>query len=130
MFGNDLVTTNLIRGLDISALQQKITANNLANLNTPGYKRYYVSFKEEVDKKGEKPALKRTDPKHFKSTPDIQEPRIQRENQTTHRADGNNVDLDREMLAMVTNQLRYNVLVQQVSERYAQWRYIINEGRR
>lgn len=46
------------------------------------------------------------------------------------RVDGNNVDLETEMVALVTNQLRYNAYIQQVNNRFSRWRYVINEGRR
>ena len=46
---------------------------------------------------------------------------------TSMRSDGNNVDPDREMLDLVTNQLRYNALVQVISDRFAKWRKVINE---
>ena len=106
-------------------LQQKVTANNLANLNTPGYKRFYVTFK-----KGQAEKLSNTNPRHFSSTAEDIKLKILKDRQTFCRVDGSNVDLDREMLDMVTNQLHYNALTQQVAERYAQWSYIVNEGRR
>ncbi|MDD4343348.1 MAG: flagellar basal body protein, partial [Eubacteriales bacterium] len=30
--------------MDASALKQRVTSNNIANINTPGYKREYVDF--------------------------------------------------------------------------------------
>lgn len=57
------------------------------------------------------------------------DPRVITERGTRRRTDESNVDLDQEMLDLVTNQLRYNTLIQQVSGKYANWRYIINDGR-
>lgn len=130
MLWNSPLMERLRKNLDVTALQQKVTANNLANLNTPDYKKLYLSFKEKQNQKGAGMALSSTNNKHYLSTEAHGKPEVRRERQTTRRPDGNNVDLDQEMLDMVTNQLRYNTLVQQVSERYAQWTYIINEGRR
>jgi len=127
---DDPVTRGLAKSLDAAALRQKVTAQNIANLNTPGYKRSYVVFSEELSKAREKLSLKTTDPRHLPGRDSGGEPRVQVERSTSRRSDGNNVDLDQEMLDMVTNQLRYNVLAQKISDRYAEWRYIINEGRR
>ena len=46
------------------------------------------------------------------------------------RTDGNNVDIDREMVQLSTNQLRYNALTQVLNGRYSLLRYILQEGRR
>jgi flagellar basal-body rod protein FlgB len=58
----------------------------------------------------------RTDPRHFViGRPANPEPEIIRDNQTTMNNNANNVDIDYEMALMAKNQLRYNVMVQQVS---------------
>ena len=130
MLWNDQILNGLASSLDVSALRQKVTANNLANLNTPGYKRSYVTFSEEMLKAKKRMPLAQTNPGHMPGEPGLPGPNVRTEQHTSRRSDGNNVDIDEEMLDMVTNQLRYNALVQQVGDRYSQWRYIINEGRR
>ena len=129
MLWNEPVMQGLTRGLDVAALRQKVTANNIANLNTPGFKRSYVLFGEELEKARGKLPLARTDARHYPGRPGETDPRVQKEQHTSRRSDGNNVDLDQEMLDMVTNQLRYNALIQTISGRLAAWRYVINEGR-
>ena len=131
-FRND--TTNLlVRGLDAAALRQQVTAHNLANLNTPNFKRSDVSFEEHLISARNKPEtpLSRTHQKHFPLPPhpDIS-PKVLTDTTTTRRIDGNNVDIEREMLNLVSNQLRYNAYVQRLSGRYNNWRFVINEGRR
>ena len=123
MFWNDPLTGALIGRLDRASLQQKVTAQNIANLNTPGYKRSYIEFSEELNRA--RLSLKRTNPGHLPAG----EPRVRVEGDTAMRTDGNNVDLDREMMDLVTNQLRYNILAQTVSERLTKWRNVINVGR-
>ena len=49
--------------LDKAALTQKVIASNIANVNTPGYRRLSVSF-NSVLRKAET-NIKRTDPRHF-----------------------------------------------------------------
>ncbi len=36
------------RVLDALSLRSKVAMHNIANQNTPGYKRYYVSFEEQL----------------------------------------------------------------------------------
>ena len=44
-------TFDLLRkGLDVSAMRNKVVSNNIANVNTPGYKRQIVSFEDEMTK--------------------------------------------------------------------------------
>jgi flagellar basal-body rod protein FlgB len=128
MFWNDPLTGALIGSLGRASLQQKVTAQNIANLNTPGYKRSYIEFSEELNRA--KLSLKRTNPGHLAAGgAQAEEPRVRVESATSMRSDENNVDLDREMLDLVTNQLRYNILAQTVSDRLTKWRNIINVGR-
>jgi len=69
-FRND--TTNLlVRGLDAAALRQQVTAHNLANLNTPNFKRSDVSFEEQLSSARNKlgTPLFRTHERHFPLPP-------------------------------------------------------------
>lgn len=129
---NDGVMDRFAQGLDAAAMRQRVTSHNLANLNTPRFKRSYVSFEENLRKaQGSHNRLMVTHPRHF-TYPQIEPvtPQVKVDDTATRRIDGNNVDLEIEMINMVTNQLRYNTLVQQTSNRFSMWQYVINEGRR
>jgi flagellar basal-body rod protein FlgB len=131
---HDSTTRLLVRGLDASSAQHRAHAHNLANVNTPGFKRSYVSFdqvfREAIQSHGMR--LAKTHPGHQSGSGQPHENPIQTEKdmQTSMRPDGNNVDVDREMTELAINQLYYQALVQQVNERTATVRYVINEGRR
>ena len=129
MLLQDPLINELARSLDTAALRQKVTANNLANLNTPYFKRSYVPFDEEFAEARGRLALTRTHPVHYPGKTFFSDPRVVKEPITTRRTDLNNVDIDQEMLDLVTNQLRYNTLVQQISGKYANLRYVISDGR-
>ncbi|MEK8130238.1 flagellar basal body rod protein FlgB [Paenibacillus filicis] len=106
------------RSLDASTLRQKVSADNIANNDTPYFKRSEVKFEEMLQQEmGTRPLQGfRTDPRHFViGQPANPQPEIVRDNQTTVNNNANNVDIDYEMALMAKNQLRYNVLVQQVS---------------
>ena len=53
--------------LDVTQLRQRVTANNIANVSTKGYRRQSVRFKEYLDSFVRKPPVEgqKTDPRHL-----------------------------------------------------------------
>lgn len=132
---NDAVMDSLKQGLDVAALRQRTIAHNIANLNTPRFKRSYVSFEENLRKAQEQDKrleISATHARHFKTPAPgpPAAPAVKVDESTTRRIDGNNVDMEKEMLGMVTNQLRYNALARQTSDRLNMWEYVVHQGRR
>lgn len=116
------VTELLIRAMDASALRQKVIANNVANANTPGFKRSVVTFEEHVKEVMERRTIH--------TSPQALNPKIVADRSTSMRDDGNNVDIDQEMVLMSANGIKYQALTQQLGDRFSMMRYVINEGRR
>ena len=52
------------------------------------------------------------------------------ETDTGRRNDGNNVDIDREMLDLSDTNVRFNALIQVMGNKISNLRYVINDGRR
>lgn len=125
-------TYNLLKkGLDASALRSKVSANNIANINTKGYKRFNVSFEEYLQDSTENLNLKTTNNKHIQGESDgYGTIKVQQDTSTSMRADGNNVDIDNEMTNQAANAMMYNALISQVNSRLSMERYVISEGRR
>lgn len=123
------------RSLDASALRQRVIANNVANVDTPQFKRSDVLFEELLQNEitGSVKPLEgyRTDPRHFKiGQPSLPEgAQISTDEHTAMNNNGNNVDMDYEMALMVKNQLKYNTLVQQMNADFKKLRTVM-EGRR
>lgn len=126
----------LERGLDASSARQKVIANNLSNVSTPGFKASEVSFEEELQL-----ALAgdtgisgtRTNARHIPiGEPQLMDvkPIIRNIDGTELRNDANNVDIDREMAMLAKNTVMYNALAQKVSSEFSKLRYVISEGRR
>ena len=103
--------------MDVSMLRQEIHAQNLANAETPGYKRRYVVFESILQKvMNEKNVkLNTTNPKHIKLYQTPVKPTVMRDMSTSYRNDGNNVDVDVEVVEMVKNGLKYQVLTRLMS---------------
>src|SRR5215212_6655486 len=82
-------------------MRQSVLANNLANAETPGFRRMDVDFHDalaQAMESGEGAAIEATS---FSAQAD----------QQTMRADGNGVDIDTESAAMAKNGLEYEALV-------------------
>ncbi len=112
------------RALDVALhgteLRQEVLANNIANVNTPGFKRSDVSFRSELSD-----AL-RFDPKGRSLSV---EPSVTTESDTTMRADGNNVDPDREAARLAETQLLFQALMSVTAKRLSTMSQIITGAR-
>lgn len=122
--------------LNGSSLKQKAIANNIANVDTPEYKREDVNFTEvlkRVMRKSINLNLKTTDEDHIKmtgSTEGIAPAQVVKETATSFRNDGNNVDIDYEMAELAKNNLYYNTLIGQLSSRFKILNDVIEKGGR
>jgi flagellar basal-body rod protein FlgB len=110
-----------------------VISNNVANVDTPYFKRSDVRFEELLQQELEAQTIEgfRTDPRHIpigRSTQSV-EPQVIRDEYTLMNNNMNNVDIDYEMALMAKNQLRYNVLVQQVNHDLKMYRTALNGGR-
>jgi flagellar basal-body rod protein FlgB len=131
----------LEKALKASGLTQEVIAHNLANVDTPGFKRSEVIFQEKLaaalaaEREGDG-QLKgtRTDSRHLPigevPSPGGVEPTTVVRAETSLRPDGNNVDLDSEMVKLSQNTLLYQALAQLVRMKMTQLRSAISEGRK
>lgn len=135
---NELVTSQtervLERALAAAALRHKVIANNIANVNTPGFKKSEVSFEDKLQQAlaGTHLPLAVTNSRHLSGASDasLPMPEVYTVVNTTMRQDGNNVDIDQEMALMAENNIYYNAVAQQISNYFAGLKTAINEGRR
>ncbi|MFZ3130501.1 MAG: flagellar basal body rod protein FlgB [Desulfosporosinus sp.] len=126
---NTPVLTVLEKGLDASSLRQRVLANNVANVDTPGFKRSDVDFQVALDiALGNKSnlALKTTLPGHLTGcAADENQSSVVTDQSTSMRNDANNVDIDREMANVAENGLYYNGLVRAISSQLGLLRSVI-----
>lgn len=105
--------------MDVSALRHAAIASNIANVSTPGYKRIQISkdFEEELRTRIEARASSEI------ATID---PRTEVDELTpSTRADGNNVQIDQEMLELSKNNLNFSTLTDFASGSLKQLRVAI-----
>ncbi|MFZ5813992.1 MAG: flagellar basal body rod protein FlgB [Bacillota bacterium] len=119
MIGRDLPSKILENALDAASLRQRVLAHNIANVNTPGFKRSRVDFEAELARAvagGEDPEAVR--------------PVVVEEVDSVGRPDGNNVDIEAESVKMAENQIWYAALTRQISDHFSRLRMVIHDGRR
>ena len=122
----------LNKGLDAASVRNKVIADNIANVDTPGFKRREVIFEENIQKVLEKNnnsvKLRTTDSRHMqiKEKDNRIEPEIRTLKELSYRNDGNNVDIDVEMAELAKNTIKYNALIAQLSKEFAKIKLAIN----
>ena len=105
----------LSKAADASWTRNEILSNNLANVDTPGYKRKDVTFESYLFEEfagGSNSSLR-------KKVDDVDLENLNAKVYTdystlSYRLDGNNVDIDTENVELASNQLRYNALLDSI----------------
>ena len=101
-----IMSDQLARYLDAATTQAKLTAQNMANVDTPGYRAVGIDFEAEMRRMlGDGPTA---------STP-LQ---ARLEDGLVARPDGNNVSMDRESLNLAEAQLRYRTGITLLKQQY------------
>jgi len=106
---NDVTYLLLKKMLDVCTLRHRVIANNIANVDTPGYKRATIIFEEKL-----RSLLKRG--LNAEKIREIQ-PQIYIDETSTWREDFNNVDIEKEMVRLSTNTLRYSIYAQLIEKK-------------
>ena len=96
--------------LDATALRHRVLANNLANVNTPGFVRKDVQFRQQMAE-----ALASGDVSRVRAV----QPEVHEDTGAPARPDGNNVSTQRELGEMSENGLLYQLLTRSVSGKFA-----------
>ncbi len=93
------------RYLDLASDQLKLTASNMANIDTPGYKTQGFDFEQEF--------------RRHQSGVDAAGPQVDVVDGLVARPDGNNVSMDREGLQLAQEQLKFKMGVELLKHEFA-----------
>jgi flagellar basal-body rod protein FlgB len=120
-----LTTATLAKCLDGVGLRHRAIADNIANVETPGFTRSEVSFEDKLkqafESKGEGSLLEWIEETSAEVRLDASSPA---------RPDGNNVSIDKEMAELTKNTLQYEALIQLLNLKASMVRAAITEGKR
>ena len=123
--------TNLLeKALDACWVTNEVISHNIANVETPGYKKFKVYLEESQN--NFRISSTHKNPKFIpigKDKPLSNNIVITRDYSTSMRKDGNNVDIDVENAELAKNSLKYNILAQQLAKELSLIKQSINEGR-
>lgn len=113
---HDAHVSVLSRLLDVASLRHQVIAQNVANVNTPGYRQLDVEFEAAF---GQALSSQNTRPAESVKAGVVEGVG------GAERADGNNVDIDQEMGRLGKNSLLYRLYGQLLAARLASMRSAI-----
>jgi len=113
LYGNGIALTEKV--LDYLWGRQTITINNIANVDTPGFKSQYLSFEEKLGQRIHSASNR------IKPSEEVNQA-IRRTTATvgyapgeSNRLDGNSVDMDQEQVELVRTAYEYQHMISSVS---------------
>ncbi len=123
----------LKRALENQSQRHKLISSNISNIDTTGYQATDIDFKGALRAAlgtGEGLAMKTTHSRHIgPSRDDIRglqaEPFSEPD---AAKSNGNNVNIDKEMMKLAENQIAYNATIQMLSKRGSTIRAAISEN--
>jgi len=135
---NDRTLQILEKGLNALSARQTAISNNIANVETPNYKAVDVAFesslRQALNNNGTTLAVQRTDDNHLRpmgtagEVEDVDSQMFRRTG-TSMRLDGNNVDVETEMVRLAETGLRYQAFTTLASRKLALLRMVAQETR-
>lgn len=114
------------KAANASWIRNEVLNNNIANSDTPGYKRQDVQFDDILARELRSVQYKDLD----EAVAKVDKGRINGRIYTdainySYRLDGNNVDEDTENVELASNQIKYNALIDCISQEFARLKSVI-----
>ena len=116
----------LDKAADASWSRENILTNNIANVNTPGYKRKDLNFEntlktelgrckhESLDSKMKDVDLSRLNPSVYVDSSNY-----------SYRLDGSNVDIDTENAILAKNEIKYNGIIDSINKDFSNLKLVM-----
>ena len=116
----------LDKAADASWTRNELIANNIANQDTPGYKRTDVDFESQLSQALKSQRYTSVDAKVKHVNLSHLNPRVYTDyGDFSYRVDGNNVDPEQEQVKLAENQLRYQGLISAMTHEFQNLRSVI-----
>lgn len=118
----------LDRAADASWKREGLLANNIANVNTPGYKRKDMDFQlilreelgykryETLDQKVNRLDLSELEADTYTDMGGY-----------SYRLDGNNVDIDTENVELASEQIRYQAITTSINQEFSRMKMVLGK---
>lgn len=113
---------------DASWLREEVLSNNIANVDTPNYKRQDVEFKtylnSAIEQSG-KPKATLTQKINNVDLSNIKTSTYTDNSALSYRIDGNNVDLSTENVELAAEQINYNALIDSMNNEFSRFKAVL-----
>ncbi|MBF8984287.1 flagellar basal body rod protein FlgB [Lutibacter sp. B2] len=135
MLEKSLMGINILeKSMNACWMRNEAIVNNIANVDTPNYKRDMVKFETVLEENLSSTSIegKMTHEKHLAIQPKSIEninPVMAKDLKSKYRKDGNNINIDAEMARLAKNTLQYNLLAQRVSGKIRKLKMLVKDGR-
>ena len=117
----------LEKAADAANSRNEILSNNIANVDTPNYKRKDVSFENYLEQALIGPeSLDNRVADVNTHLSDFGGMTYTDHSTLSYRLDGNNVDIDTESAYLAENQIRYNALVEQIGQEFSRYKTVLS----
>ena len=116
----------LDKAADASWTRESLIANNLANADTPGYKRQDIDFQTAL--KNELGRYKYTSLDRKVKDVDLTQlnPEVYTDSANySYRLDGNNVDIDTEQVELASEQIKYQALTTSITSEFTRLQTVL-----
>ena len=114
LYGNGLLLGE--KTLDSLWMRQNLTMNNIANVDTPGFKSQYMTFENELAQKIRSAlTVKKTSMKNVARGIENMRPSVHTTLNESTRLDANNVDMDQEQVELARTAYEYQFMISSVS---------------
>lgn len=125
VLNNLFANNNLIgKAMDATNVRHDAILNNIANVDVPGFQRSVVEFESYLERE-----LSRTGNQPGEINFNNIQPSVNISNEhLAHRLDGNNVDIEMEMVGLYQNSTRYDVLANSLMNNYRRINAAINSN--
>ena len=118
----------LDKAADASWTRNELISNNIANVDTTGYKRKDVEFATYLEQALVGPGSLDSRVNKVASSLEDVEAHVYTDNANlSYRMDGNNVDIDTENTYLAENQIRYNALVDSMSQEFSRFKTVLSK---
>ena len=114
LYGNGLLLGE--KTLDSLWMRQNLTMNNIANVDTPGFKSQYMTFENELARKIQSAlSVKKTSMKNVARAIENMRPSVHTTLNESTRLHENNVDMDQEQVELARTAYEYQFMISSVS---------------
>lgn len=119
----------LDKAADAANLRNELLTNNIANVDTPNYKRKDLDFESVLQ--GELAGEKNLSiaVKNANRELDTLDAQVYTDNASlSYRLDGNNVDINTEEARLAENQIKYQTLVDLMNQEFGRYNTVLSSG--